>query len=200
MPEHLRMRNLFTRYITQNQGAEALAALVVVTSAQAAQDYLKEQELSLSGEVSVTSAQIHQTVVEFLLVVTYYFESYTAGQYSNRTDLSRFFSELESGVYKEYMKLDPDVDPVFNANSFGKMWQETLELYSSCRRFYASEFPSKDSVSGEFSSRVAAIFGESRYSFASAEANIAFWSIVAANEDCRTLDTFLSRIDWSQRN
>ena len=60
---------LFKPRITQDQGAEALAAFLVLSAAQGAEDYLNSELLTISNTDIVTPDRAHQTVLKKIIMV-----------------------------------------------------------------------------------------------------------------------------------
>jgi hypothetical protein len=188
------MFRLFTRRITQDQAAEALAACLLVTAAHCAEDYLNNKDNIHLRKVIVTPSIEDQTVLEFLVVETYCAKSYTAGQYYNKVDLSQFFEQVEAAACRQYMKAQKDSG--FTVENLSNIWREALETYSG-RGFSGSN--RKDSFLGQFGSRVAAIFGDGPYSFAATMASHSRGASLAAHRDSRIIDKILSRVDWNKK-
>ncbi|HEY5891643.1 MAG TPA: hypothetical protein VIT91_00295 [Chthoniobacterales bacterium] len=188
------MFSLFTRRITQDQAAEALAACLVVTAAHCAEDYLNNKDNTHLRNVIVTPSIEDQTVLEFLVVETYCAKSYIAGQYYNNVDLSHFFKQVEAAACRQYMKAQRDSG--FTVESLSNIWREALETYSG-RGFSGSN--RKDSLLGQFGSRVAAIFGDGPYSFAATMASLSLGAALAARRDSRIRDKILSHVDWNKK-
>jgi hypothetical protein len=196
--------SLFTRRstqppLTQDQGAEALGAFLVISAAQSANDYLKTdvEVLAIPPDITITQDKMFQIVLEFLMVQAFYVNSYIATNYCSKIkDPSYFFKVMDAITCREYMKPLRQTDSAFTVDKFSAIWREAFETYASASAFFSDNPGAQDSVAGQFAARLGALLGFSRYSMAAANANIHLAAFASSERDNKIIDTICSRIVW----
>jgi hypothetical protein len=190
----------FTPRLTEDQAAGALAMCLVHVAIHDAYAFLDEQSRD-DGLLEVLNTTVTpdiraRLVLEFLIAHIGHAESCAKKYYQHKVDLLNFVTELEAVACKVCITALKDSKCNLTAKDFFTAWDSTTELYTG-KAILGNDF--HDSVPGQFGARVAAIFGESRYSPCAMVAIMLLNAAFLAHGDSKLTEKTLSRVKWEQK-